>query len=155
MCKYKRQRNFCVNLLRITKRNFFKNLSEKKISDNRAFWKEIKPHFYDKGGISSKTKLVEREKIIHKNKDIAETMNKYFVNITKTLRLKQSKNLKIFEMFVKYDTNDIDILTSQFKDNVSIKKIKLSYPEIFPDTFTFTSSKAIPAICTHLFTLFN
>ena len=83
MCKYKRQRNFCVHLLRITKRNFFKNLSEKKISDNRAFWKEIKPHFYDKGGISSKTKLVEREKIIHKDKDIAETMNKYFVNITK------------------------------------------------------------------------
>ena len=69
--------------------------------------------------------------------------------------MKRPKNLKIFEMFVNYDTNDTDILTSQFKDNVSIKKIKLRYPEIFPDTFTFTSSKAIPAICTHLFTLFN
>ena len=38
-CKYKRQRNFCVNLLRITKGNFFKNVNEKKFSDNRTFWR--------------------------------------------------------------------------------------------------------------------
>ena len=36
-CKYKRQRNFCVNLLRKTKRNFFKNVNEKKISDTFKF----------------------------------------------------------------------------------------------------------------------
>ena len=45
------------------------------------------------------------------------------------MRLKRSK---------KYDTNDIDILTSQFKDHASIKKIKLSFPEIVPHTFNFT-----------------
>ena len=28
-----------------TKQNFFKNLNEKNISDNRTFWKEIKPYF--------------------------------------------------------------------------------------------------------------
>ena len=63
------------------------------------------------------------------------------------------------------EPNDIDILTSQFKDHASIKRIELSYPEIVPDTFKFTlvssedvkkeimnlnvkkssSSKAIPA----------
>ena len=79
--------------------------------------------------MSSKITLIERDKIMHKDKEIAETMNKYFVNITKTLRLKRSK---------KYNTNDIDILTSQFKDHASIKKIKLSYPEIISDTFNFT-----------------
>ena len=123
--------------MRKTKRNFFKNVNEKKISDNRTFWKEIKPYFNDKGGMSSKIMLVERDKIIqHKDKEIAETMNKYFVNITKTLGLKRSK---------KYNTNDIDILTSQFKDHASIKKIELSYPEIVPDTFKFTlvSSKDV------------
>ena len=45
------------------------------------------------------------------------------------MRLKRSKN---------YDTNDIDILTSQFKDHASIKKIELSYLEKVPDTFNFT-----------------
>ena len=93
-------------------------------------------------------------------------MNKYFVNITKTLRLKRSK---------KYGTNDIGILTSQFKDHARIKKIKLSYLEIVPDIFKFTlvssedvkkeimklnvkkdsTSTNFKAICTHLFTLFN
>ena len=113
--------------------------------------------------MSIKITLVERDKITHKDKEIAETMNNYFVKITKTLRLQRSK---------KYRTNDIGILTSQFKDHASIKKIKssikkikLSYPEIIADTFNFTlvspedvkreimnlnvkkssSSKAIPA----------
>ena len=94
-CKYKWQRNFCANLLRITKRNFFKNFNEKKIFDSRTFWKEIKQYFNDKGGMSSKIKLVERDKIIHKDKKIAETINKYFVNRTKTLRLKRSKNMTL------------------------------------------------------------
>ena len=48
--------------------------------------------------MSSKITLIEREKIMHKDKEIAKTMNKYFVNKSKTLRLKRSK---------KYDTNDI------------------------------------------------
>lgn len=30
------------------------------------------------------------------------------------------------------------LLASQFKDHASIKKIKLNYPEIIPDTFNFT-----------------
>ena len=35
--------------------------------------------------MSSKITLAERDKIIQKDKEIAEIMNKYFVNITKTL----------------------------------------------------------------------
>ena len=61
--------------MRITKQNFFKNLNEKKTSDNKTFWKEIKPSFIDKGGMSSKITLDERKKIIYKDKEIAETMN--------------------------------------------------------------------------------
>ena len=127
-CKYKRQRNFCVNLQRIIKRNFFKNLNEKIISDSRSFWKEIKQYFNEKGGMPSKITLLERDTTINKDNEIAKTMNKYFVNITKTLCLKRLR---------KYDTNDIDILTSQLKYHASIQKIKLSYAEIVPDTFKF------------------
>ena len=114
-CKYKRQCNFCVNLLRRTKWNFVENVNEKIIPDNRIFWKEIKPYFNDTGCLSSKITFVERDKIIHKNKEIAKTINRYFVNITKTLRLKRSK---------KCYTSDNDILTSQFKYHGSIKKDK-------------------------------
>ena len=42
---YKKQRNFCVDLLGKTKTEYFKNLNVKDLSDNRKFWKTIKPYF--------------------------------------------------------------------------------------------------------------
>ena len=46
---YKKQRNFCVSLLRKTKKDYFNNLNIKNITDSKAFWKTIKPYFSDKG----------------------------------------------------------------------------------------------------------
>lgn len=61
--------------------------------------------------MSYKIMLVEKERIVH---NVAEATNKYLINITKTLRLKVSK---------KYDTADVDFLTSQFDDHASIKSM--------------------------------
>ena len=58
-CKYKCQRNLCLNLSRKTKKSFYKNLDEKQIFDNKVFWKNVKPFFSDKGVNSSKITLVE------------------------------------------------------------------------------------------------
>ena len=46
---YKEQRNFCVNLLRKTKNDYFQNLNIQDLSDNKKFWKTIKPYFSNKG----------------------------------------------------------------------------------------------------------
>ena len=46
---YKRQRNFCTNLLRKTKQKYFRNLNMNNLNDNKRFWKKIKPFFLDKG----------------------------------------------------------------------------------------------------------
>ena len=40
---YTKQRNFCVLLLRKVKREYFTNLNEKNITDNRKFWQTVKP----------------------------------------------------------------------------------------------------------------
>lgn len=56
---------------------------------------------------------VENERVVHNYKEVVETKNKYFTNITKTLRPRPSK---------KYDTDDIDFFTSQFDDHARIKK---------------------------------
>ena len=45
---YKRQRNFCVKLLRKTKEEFYNNLNAKYITKNKLFWKTVKPSFIDK-----------------------------------------------------------------------------------------------------------
>ena len=58
--KYKKQRNFCVDLLRKTKTEYFKNLNVKDLSDNRKFWKTIKLYFTNKGLNPNKLLLKEK-----------------------------------------------------------------------------------------------
>ena len=47
--KCKKQRNFCVKLLRKTKQDYFNNIDIKSVSDTKKFLKTIKPHFSNKG----------------------------------------------------------------------------------------------------------
>lgn len=44
-------------------------------------------HFRDKRNISNKTMLVDKDKIRPKDKNVAEIMNKYSLNITKPLKI--------------------------------------------------------------------
>ena len=45
---YKRQRNICSNILKSAKKTFFENLNINEITDNRNFWKTVKPFFTDR-----------------------------------------------------------------------------------------------------------
>ena len=40
---YAQQRNYCVSLLRKTKKVYYENVDERKVSDNKLFWKTVKP----------------------------------------------------------------------------------------------------------------
>ena len=40
-----KQRNYCISLPRKLKRNYCRNLNVKDITDNKEFWKTIKPLF--------------------------------------------------------------------------------------------------------------
>ena len=62
-CKYKRQRNLCLNLLRKTENNFYKALDKKQVSGSKTFWKNVKPFFNDKGVNLSKITLVEKTQL--------------------------------------------------------------------------------------------
>ena len=42
----KKQRNFCANLLKKTKSEYFRNLNIKDLNDNKKFWKKIIPLFF-------------------------------------------------------------------------------------------------------------
>ena len=70
---YKKQRNFCVNLLRKTKRNYFKNVKMQDIRDNKKFWKTIRPYFSDKGYNQTKITIVEKDSIITDKKKKLQT----------------------------------------------------------------------------------
>ena len=40
---FKKQRHKCVSFLRKSKKYYFANLNEKNITDNKRFWKTVKP----------------------------------------------------------------------------------------------------------------
>ena len=45
---YVKQRNYCVFLLRRTKKGYYGNLDPKKVADNRIFWRTVKPFLSNK-----------------------------------------------------------------------------------------------------------
>ena len=83
-----------------------------------------KPFFNDKGSNSSKITLVEENNIISDEEEIANIMNNYFINVTKTLNLK--KQLGVGSSGV-----------NEFENHISIKTIHEKYPEILPESFKF------------------
>ena len=94
---YTKQRKFCVSLLTKVKREFFSNLNENNITDNRKFGQNIKPFLSEKNKSWEKITLVKTEEIIFDdvefdNVEVANTLNNYFSNVV--------KNLKIPEKFV-------------------------------------------------------
>ena len=84
---YKKQRNFCTNLLKKTKSEYFRNLNIKELNDNKKFWKKIKPFFSDKGLETNNIILKEKNELITNSSTL---VNNYFTNITSTLKLKRS-----------------------------------------------------------------
>ena len=57
------------------------------MTDNTVFWKIVKPKISDKVKICSKITLVEDDKILSQDAEIAKTFNEYFINtpILKTI----------------------------------------------------------------------
>ena len=77
---YKKQRNFCVSLLRSTKKGYFQKLNIKDLTDKNKFWKTIKPFFRNKGLNSNKLMLRVKD-VVADEKALATLMNNYFVNV--------------------------------------------------------------------------
>ena len=73
---YNKERNFCVNLLRKEKKNFFEKIDVNKVTDNKTIWKTVKPLFSNKTVISDKITLVKDNEIVSDNKEVADTFNR-------------------------------------------------------------------------------
>ena len=74
--RFNRQRNFCVSLLRKTKRRFSGKQDHKVISDNSKFWKTVGPLFSEKAFHKESIIFNNNDKIISNNEELAENFNK-------------------------------------------------------------------------------
>ena len=75
---FKKQRNYCVKLFRTEKKKYY-NLDNTSITDNKKFWKTIKPVFSDKRIGQQKIVLVENDDIISNDDKLANTFNTFFL----------------------------------------------------------------------------
>ena len=71
----KKQRNICVSLLSKAKRKHYKDLSIADVTDNKKFWKRVKPLFRNKIKGNPNITLVEGNDLITDEKSLAETFN--------------------------------------------------------------------------------
>ena len=109
------------NELRKTKKNYYSNLSEKKITDNKTFWETVKPFLSDKTPSNEKITLIEKDKIIKTDTKTVNVLNTFFSTIINNL------NIPEYPMFDAISNNVNDpILKSilKYKDHPSIKAIE-------------------------------
>ena len=85
--RYKKQRNICVHLNRKSKREAMSKINVNRVENARTFWKVYKPFLSKKFTSDDKIILVEKEKIISDDCEIANTFNDYYTNVTKSLNI--------------------------------------------------------------------
>ena len=117
---YNKYRNYCTRLFRKEKRSYYNNLNTRLITDNKQFWKTIKPLFSEKHFSNNKITLLEGNEIISEDVEVAKKINKYFSNVVKNL------NIEDFEIDYCYNSelDDISNIIEKFKNHPSVLKIK-------------------------------
>ena len=90
--EYNKQRNYCVSLLRKTKRSYYENLNERNVTDTKNFWKTVKPYLSNKNISNSKITLVENDTILTEDKKVAKELNDFFSTIVMNLGISRPNN---------------------------------------------------------------
>ena len=90
--EFSKQRNYCVSLVRKSKKLYYSNLDEKNVTDNKTFSKTIKPFLSDKIVSREKVTLIEEEEFIESDSNAAQVLNTIFSNIVSNLKIAESAN---------------------------------------------------------------
>ena len=133
---FKTQRVICTNMLRKAKRAYYKKLNPSLVSDNKRFWKTVRPSFSEKLNSNHNITLIERGQIICDDKKIALIFNDFFANAVK------NDNKLLDPEFISETSNKTDPVSSvieKYKHHPSIltkvKQITLDlklYPVLRP-----------------------
>ena len=110
------QRNLCVTLVRKAKLDYYNKFNHKKVSDNKTFWKTVKPFFTDEGVNHDRILLVEENETISDNDEISGKLNNFFANILKILNIQQFGNYSV-------NSDNIDDPILRAKENLKTIRV--------------------------------
>ena len=119
---YKKQKNYCSKLYKRERRKFFDSLNTSVVSDNKTFWKVIKPFFTNKGSLGGSIKLIEKGEILSDDSKIAEELNLFFSNAVKSLSI--AENIYITNKVPDEVVDPVDRAVEKFKTHPSVLIIK-------------------------------
>ena len=105
-CKaYNTQQNLCVSLVKQAKKQIFRHVNTNVVTENKTFWKTLKPFLTDKVKTKSKITLIEKkykdsstepsEEIISDEEKVAEIFNNFFINIVPNLKIPNNHNCDV------------------------------------------------------------
>ena len=90
---YKKQKT-CSKLYKKERTKFFDNLNTSVVSDNKTFWKVIKPFFTNKSTFGRNIKFIEKEEILKDDTKIAEELNLFFSHAVKSLNIAEDTYIR-------------------------------------------------------------
>ena len=116
--QYKSCRNSVNSILKSEKKRWQQTKLENFGNDSSSVWKNLKLWLgWSKGG--PPTRLIQNGRIITRPRDLAETMNKYFINKIKLLREKLPTNLG----------NPLDLVSKLMRN----RKTSFQFKPVHPD----------------------
>ena len=123
---YRKHKNYCSKLYKKERKKYYTNLNLRDITDNKKFWKTIKPMFSNNEQNGKKITLVHENEIVSTDEEVSEKFNSFFKNAVTSLEIQENK-------FLLSDTsgiNDpIEIALKKYKVHPSILKIKETVSE--------------------------
>ena len=90
--EFSKQRNYCLSLVRKSKKLYYSNLDVKKVTDNKTFWKTIKPFLSNKIVSREKVTLIEEDEIVESDFNTAQILNTFFSIIVSNLKISEYVN---------------------------------------------------------------
>ena len=128
---YRKQRNYCVSLIRKAKLNFYEHLDPKLICDNRKFWKQVKPFFSDKSPSNCNITLLENGDIITDPSKCTEIFNNFFIDAVSDLDIDRNLNVSVYGI----NDNLVENAIKMFNSHPSI--LKINQVGFLKDNFSF------------------
>ena len=119
---FNKQRNYCVHLVSKSKREYYGNLNEKNVIDNKTSCKTVKPFLSNKTTNHSKITLNDYTKV-------AETLNSFFTEAVLNLKILKHKTSSIV-MDENESNKDIERIVEKYKHHPSVTAIKQTFPDL-------------------------
>ena len=136
MNKCKKQKNICGKLYKKERKKFYSQLDIKNITDNKLFWKTMKPFLSDKCTYASKISLAHNDNVISDDQELIDIFNNFFEQAVDNLGIQEYQSDHNIDINSISD-DPIDYAIAKYKNHPSI--IMINENVSFESRFSFTT----------------